>query len=115
MGEEVDMAALVQKAASAFELGLQRASVESRMKALPGMKSNLHQLANEAKVGSIDEICGDKINHLNTLVGPAPEKRPAVHTRKGTAGPGWFEMPEGDMTEEVKQDLKMIQMRNYLD
>lgn len=32
-----------------------------------------------------------------------------------TAGPGWFDMKAGEMTEEAKRDLRVLQMRNALD
>lgn len=34
---------------------------------------------------------------------------------KDTAGPGWFNMKAGEMTQEAQRDLKVIQMRNALD
>ena len=35
--------------------------------------------------------------------------------RGETAGPGWFNLPKTEMTEELKKDLQVIKMRNILD
>ena len=35
--------------------------------------------------------------------------------REGTAGTGWFNMPAPELTQEMKNDLRVLQMRNVLD
>ena len=35
--------------------------------------------------------------------------------REKVAGPNWFNMPAPELTPEIKNDLKIIQMRNSLD
>ena len=35
--------------------------------------------------------------------------------RERSAGRGWFDMPAPQLTEELKNDLKLLRMRNALD
>jgi len=36
-------------------------------------------------------------------------------TRKKTLGKGWFDLAPAEMTEELKRDIKVIKMRNFID
>uniref|UniRef100_A0A0N5C9C8 Fcf2 domain-containing protein n=1 Tax=Strongyloides papillosus TaxID=174720 RepID=A0A0N5C9C8_STREA len=66
----------------------------------------------------------------NAVVGPAIEKnigqcmrdkkagekkKERKAARQETAGKGWFDMKSPEMTEEIKRDLEVIQMRGALD
>ncbi|KAE9548710.1 hypothetical protein FO519_008080 [Halicephalobus sp. NKZ332] len=42
-------------------------------------------------------------------------KKERKEQRKQTAGRDWFDMPATELTEERKQDLELLQMRNALD
>jgi len=46
---------------------------------------------------------------------PRKLRREAKKNAPKTAGPGWFDLPSTELTPEVKTDLKMIEMRAYMD
>ncbi|KAK4309308.1 hypothetical protein Pmani_019034 [Petrolisthes manimaculis] len=54
-----------------------------------------------------------------TMVEPAISKKKAKELRRSerakTKGPGWFNMKAPELTEEVKRDLEVLQMRSVLD
>ncbi|KAF8472451.1 Fcf2 pre-rRNA processing-domain-containing protein [Kalaharituber pfeilii] len=43
------------------------------------------------------------------------KKKPTVEDKEATAGAQWFDMPRTHMTEEVRRDIQLIQMRSVLD
>jgi len=113
--DDADVGDMVKAAAAAMKAALKQATVASTMKQLPKMDSQLKLLAKN-QPSSVEEICGDAVDHLDKVAGTnAGKRRGAGHKRRGDAGSGWYNMPEGKMTSEIKQDLKIIQMRNYLD
>jgi hypothetical protein len=42
------------------------------------------------------------------------EKKERMKQKELTAGNGWGEMPKVEMTEELKQDLKTLRLRNFI-
>ena len=40
---------------------------------------------------------------------------PIQEEREGTTGRGWFNMPAPEVTPEMKNDLRVLQMRDVLD
>lgn len=45
----------------------------------------------------------------------ASKKREMKEKREETAGKGWFNLPKTEMTDELKKDMQVLQMRNALD
>lgn len=45
----------------------------------------------------------------------APPLQPPMDTKKKTLGKGWFDLEPAVLDESLKRDIKMIQMRNYID
>lgn len=39
----------------------------------------------------------------------------AKANKKKTLGPGWFNLAPAELTEELRQDLKMLRLRNFVD
>ncbi|XP_076060004.1 U3 small nucleolar RNA-associated protein 6 homolog [Oratosquilla oratoria] len=49
------------------------------------------------------------------FVGKKKAKKDMQKQREMTKGPGWFDMKAPELTEEVKRDLEILQMRSVLD
>jgi len=45
----------------------------------------------------------------------APSLKPEKPARKKTLGKGWFDMEPAVLDEQLKRDIKMVQLRNYMD
>jgi len=45
----------------------------------------------------------------------APPLNPPLVRKKKTLGKGWFDMEPAVVDEQLKRDMKMVQMRNYID
>ena len=70
---------------------------------------------------SLDNKSGDLLKTLGKSV-----TVPSLNAKKGeqaerkkksamTAGKNWFDLPETPLTDELKQDFRLIKMRGYLD
>eukprot|EP00794_Sanderia_malayensis_P014972 gene14972-16515_t len=47
---------------------------------------------------------------------PLNQRKKKKKSKEGeTAGPGWFNMPKTEMTDELKKDIQIMKMRNILD
>jgi hypothetical protein len=56
-------------------------------------------------------LTGASISPLNNIKLKAKERR---EDREKTAGRAWGEMPKVELTEELKADLKALQLRNFI-
>jgi hypothetical protein len=56
-------------------------------------------------------LTGASISPLNNIKLKAKERR---EDREKTAGHAWGEMPKVELTEELKADLKALQLRNFI-
>lgn len=118
-GEGFDMSALVAKAANSMTSGLAAMATMRAAPKVTGLQSGLPK--GSALTSGIDGLTERKgefnEEHLKQesarLEVPKDVKKRKVGP--GTTGKGWFDMPEPTMTPELKQDLQVIQMRNYLD
>ncbi|KAJ9661698.1 dTDP-fucopyranose mutase [Coniosporium apollinis] len=54
-------------------------------------------------------------NQVRKVEEPVRQKQKQAEEKKATAGPDWFGLPRLDPTPELKQDIKLIQMRSVLD
>merc|ERR1712166_709926 len=92
--DDADVGDMVKAAAAAMKAALKQATVASTMKQLPKMDSQLKLLAKN-QPSSVEEICGDAVDHLDKVAGTnAGKRRGAGHKRRGDAGSGWYNMPE---------------------
>ncbi len=48
------------------------------------------------------------------IITPAQLKKLKRSEKQNTSGGGWFDLPLGEVTEEVKTDFKILKLRNYL-
>lgn len=58
-----------------------------------------------------------QLAHTNAVpsLNPKVLQRKRESERVETAGKNWFDMPVGKLTEENKKDLRLLQMRSFLD
>lgn len=65
----------------------------------------------------ISGIRNDLSSHATHML-PRHPPRTHIHnaqSAKDTAGPGWFDLPATELTEELKQDFRLLRNRAYLD
>lgn len=109
-------------------------SMESKM-IVPRFK-NRHQATDELKLEVEDSVQTERENHITKIlkscavlkpefmqethvspyfIGKKKAKEQCRREREKTKGPGWFNMKAPELTEEVKRDLEVLQMRSVLD
>ena len=67
-----------------------------------------------APLNALDRAVANNSLYDNRTISAPPLKKEKVPA-KPSAGKGWFDLAPLEMTEELKRDVKMIQMRNYMD
>ena len=63
----------------------------------------------------MDAAPGDEKLEIKPKLGKKALARQKQQARDKTKGSGWFDMKAPEMTEEVKRDLEVLQMRNAID
>jgi len=58
---------------------------------------------------------GDKVHEIKPILGKKALKKQKEFERNKTKGDQWFGMPATEVTEEIKNDLEVLQMRGALD
>jgi len=58
---------------------------------------------------------GDKVHEIKPKLGKKALKKQKELERNKTKGDGWYGMPATEVTEEIKNDLEVLQMRGALD
>lgn len=53
--------------------------------------------------------------HSNNHESSTQKMKKRKEKNEETAGPGWYNLPKTEMTEEIKKDLQLIRMRSILD
>nr|XP_053637243.1 LOW QUALITY PROTEIN: uncharacterized protein LOC128692194 [Cherax quadricarinatus] len=95
-----------------------------------------HQATDELKLEVEDSVQTERENHITKIlkscavlkpefmqethvspyfIGKKKAKEQCRREREKTKGPGWFNMKAPELTEEVKRDLEVLQMRSVLD
>jgi hypothetical protein len=107
------------------QFAIPRESRFSNDKSSSNNSSNSSSSTN-GKKNSLDQALGktidapDLLNKLNKKdvvpsLDPSVIKREKKKNKPDTAGPGWYGLPATPLTQEVKNDLKVLGMRKYLD
>ncbi len=82
---------------------------------LASAKTSALILTDEQRKELDAKVAGDKKLEIKPKVGRKTLKKAKKAEREKTKGDGWFGMPATEMTEEVKRDLEVLQMRGALD
>jgi len=78
-------------------------------------KSSALILTDEVRKKLEEGAPGDKIHEIKPKLGKKALKKKKELERNKTKGDAWFGMPATEVTEEIKNDLEVLQMRGALD
>jgi len=78
-------------------------------------KSSALILTDEVRKKLEEGAPGDKIHEIKPKLGKKALKKKKELERNKTKGDAWYGMPATEVTEEIKNDLEVLQMRGALD
>jgi len=79
------------------------------------VKSSALIITEETRKKLEQEAPGDKVHQIKPKLGKKALKKKKELERNKTKGDKWYGMPATEVTEEIKNDLEVLQMRGALD
>jgi hypothetical protein len=77
-------------------------------------KLSMSQSAKMKKLLASSPLEGIETKQNAKIITPSQQKKLKRSEKQNTSGSGWFDLPLGEVTEEVKTDFKILKLRNYL-
>uniref|UniRef100_A0A7S4MJG8 Fcf2 pre-rRNA processing C-terminal domain-containing protein n=1 Tax=Vannella robusta TaxID=1487602 RepID=A0A7S4MJG8_9EUKA len=110
---------LVRIAADSIEHDLFDLRQKEKGQELFDVRGSVQDAVKDQEDGALDtmlstSLVGDEYVPPDTRTSKTAKKKQKKEEAQKTAGPGWFNLPATSVTPELRKDLQVLQMRNYI-